>query len=276
MDIGQSRMRIHYCDYEVSEMDTSKIFRPGGSQDYLFLYFLTPMRIRFGQSVVVTKPGACILYSPNMCQDYQGIPKFRNSYIHFEAERGFAGSLSIPLNEVFYLKSGEKINQYIQKIHAEFLTRALYYEEQIDHLLNQMWIEISRQLHEERNLSEAETNLYKQFRKVRYEILSNCEKDWNVDNMSNLANMSKSQFYTYYKRFFHLSPKADLIHTRMEKARNLLTNEELSIAQAAQMCGFSNMSHFTRYFKNHTGCTPGVYRRTVFRQDSECQEINRQ
>ena len=51
----------------------------------------------------------------------------------------------------------------------------------------------------------------------------------------------------------------DLIEARIEKAKTLLTNEALQIQHVAEMCGFSNISHFTRYFKKQCGCTPREY-----------------
>lgn len=71
--------------------------------------------------------------------------------------------------------------------------------------------------------------------------------------------MEKSQFYHYYKLFFQSTPKSELLQARMEKARYLLTNEALQIQQVAQACGFTNMQHFSRYFKEWFHCSPREY-----------------
>lgn len=58
-------------------------------------------------------------------------------------------------------------------------------------------------------------------------------------------------------------PHADLLQIRMDKAKNLLTNEALTVQQIAQMCGFSDFSHFSRYFRKQAGCSPLQWRRKM-------------
>lgn len=88
-------------------------------------------------------------------------------------------------------------------------------------------------------------------------MLSHYEKEWTMEKLCERANMEKSQFYSYYKKFFSSTPHNDLIEVRLDKAKNLLTNQALSISQTAELCGFSNPSHFSRYFKS----TAAVHRR---------------
>jgi AraC-like DNA-binding protein len=71
--------------------------------------------------------------------------------------------------------------------------------------------------------------------------------------------MEKSQFYNYYVNFFKTTPKSDIINARIEKAKNLLTNQELKVNQVSEICGFKNISHFTRAFKKHTARSPRDY-----------------
>ncbi len=251
--------RLHYCDYDVSEAEGGRIYRPNGSGDYLFLYFTTPMKLYRQHRLELTKPGACILYTPDYFQHYEAVKEFKNSFLHFESDSDtFPSCYQLPENTVFYPHQTEWINHMIRRIQSEHLTRSLYYEEQIHTLFVQLFITLSRDLYQ--SAREPETaGLYQQFQKTRYTILSHCEQDWNSTSMAQLVNLSRSQFYSYYTRFFHRPPKADLIEARIEKAKTLLTNEALQIQHVAEMCGFSNISHFTRYFKKQCGCTPREY-----------------
>ncbi len=253
--------RLHYCDYDVSESNGSRIYRPNGSGDYLFLYFMTPMKLYKNHKLELTRPGACILYTPDFFQHYEAVREFKNSYLHFESDHpNFPSHYQIPENVVFYPHQTEGINQLIRQIQAEYLTRSSYYEEQISNLLCQLFITLSRDLRQ--STRETETaGLYQQFQKSRYTILSHCDQKWNSESMAALVNLSRSQFYSYYTHFFHRPPKSDLIEARIEKAKTLLTNEALQIQDVAEMCGFSNISHFTRYFKKQCGCTPREFGR---------------
>jgi AraC family transcriptional regulator len=48
---------------------------------------------------------------------------------------------------------------------------------------------------------------------------------------------------------------------RVERARDLLLNSPLALAQIAYDCGFADQSHFTRVFTAIVGVTPGAWRR---------------
>ena len=104
--------------------------------------------------------------------------------------------------------------------------------------------------------AEEPAGLYQEFQELRLAMLSHYEEEWTTENLCQMANMEKSQFYSYYKQFFSSTPHSDLIEVRLDKAKNLLTNQALSIGQTAEICGFSNLSHFSRYFKRHCGCSP--------------------
>jgi transcriptional regulator GlxA family with amidase domain len=71
--------------------------------------------------------------------------------------------------------------------------------------------------------------------------------------------MEKGQFYNCYTLFFKTTPKADIIGARIEKAKNLLTNQELKVHQVSEMCGFKNVCHFSRCFKKRTNFSPCEY-----------------
>jgi AraC family transcriptional regulator len=51
-----------------------------------------------------------------------------------------------------------------------------------------------------------------------------------------------------------------MIHCRMERAKYLLSRNNLSIAEVSQQVGFQNQGHFTHAFRKCTGTTPKMYR----------------
>ena len=50
---------------------------------------------------------------------------------------------------------------------------------------------------------------------------------------------------------------------RVDRARDLLGQSDLSIAQVAEMTGFTSQSHFTRAFRQYAGDTPSGWRHTI-------------
>jgi AraC family transcriptional regulator len=52
-------------------------------------------------------------------------------------------------------------------------------------------------------------------------------------------------------------------HLRIERAAHQLAGTELSLAEIALAAGFSDQSHFSNLFRNHTGLSPSKFRRVV-------------
>jgi AraC-like DNA-binding protein len=255
--------KIVYCGYNICNPNYDTISRPNGSGDYLFLLFTTPFYIRFGNETVTTKPNACLLYTPNASQHYQAVKKFQNSFIHFKADTSFFEKYKIPLNQIHYYENYSEINQLIKEVSIEYITKNIYYEQKLNTLMEQLFISISRQLHTVSLQHGNDLTLFEQFQQVRLQMLTNCETQWNIEQMCKLINLEKSQFFAYYSRFFNTTPKADLLNARIDKAKMLLTNEVLQIHQIAELCGFSSISHFTRYFKKTCGSAPSNYSKFI-------------
>lgn len=253
--------QIHYCEFARQNDDNDIIYRPYGSEDWLFLLFLSPMRIKFSDKhSEIAESGGCILYSPGAYQNYRAVSSFRNSYVHFAADTSPAEEYNIPVNRIFYPSSADTVNSRFKLLQEEYLVKGLYYDEMADILLRNLFITASRQIEKSYHPSDS---ILTQFQQARLTFLSRCEENWNIDKMCKLVNLGKSQFYQYYHDFFGTSPKDDLLSARIDRARNLLTNKAIQVQQASALCGFKSVCHFTRYFKAMCGYTPGEYRKKV-------------
>ena len=91
----------------------------------------------------------------------------------------------------------------------------------------------------------------------------------NVDRTPDLAEvaakvgLSRSRFFELFATCTGVAPKQYLDMLRMEAAIEALSRGGQSIAEIADACGYSAQSHFTRFFVQQIGITPGEYRRAA-------------
>jgi AraC family transcriptional regulator len=76
------------------------------------------------------------------------------------------------------------------------------------------------------------------------------------------AALSPYHFARAFKATTGLAPHQYVTMRRLERARNLITGTRVSVAEVAHAVGFSNLSHFRRMFRRHTGWSPADLRRT--------------
>lgn len=214
-----------------------------------------------GQHRVITKENACILYTPKFPQNYKAVRKFRNSYVHFNCEENPGVKFGIPVNEVFYPQNCDQIDKCIQLMQEEYISDRAFAGEQEYALLVQLMISTARELQKVDETREEWGGLYRNFEKLRLEMLSSYEKNWTIEMLCDRMNLEKSQLYHYYKMFFRSTPHGDLLQVRLDKAKNLLTNRALPAGRDWGTLWFGNYSHFSRCFRKYCGCAPREYRR---------------
>lgn len=264
-----THFQVNYCDYHHTNQDYDKINRPNGSGDFLFLHFMTPMKVYIGKEMEIAREGAFLLFQPGKPQIYQAVRRFTNSFIHFNfSGTDFCSQYQIPSSRIIYPGNPEELSKLFQQINTEYLEKQVFHEELISHLMSQLFFLFSRQMHQTLTLPSMDSDLQELFRKARIEILTHTEKDWTTETMAALTNMSVSQFYHYYRLFFQQSPKNELINARINRAKYLLRQENVSVNQTALLTGFHSLSHFSRLFQKTCGVSASEYRAERRRNDS--------
>jgi AraC family transcriptional regulator len=84
--------------------------------------------------------------------------------------------------------------------------------------------------------------------------------DFNLKAVAAAVDLSPFHFARAFKRETGLPPHRYLMERRVELARSLLADAEISLAQIALACGFAGQSHFTTAFRRCAGMTPGAWR----------------
>ncbi len=92
-------------------------------------------------------------------------------------------------------------------------------------------------------------------------IESNIEKPMTLEELASVANFSKFHFNRIFHSMVGETPFQFILRVRIERAATLIvTNKNESITEIALKCGFSDLSIFSRNFKNYFQLSASQYR----------------
>jgi AraC family transcriptional regulator len=104
------------------------------------------------------------------------------------------------------------------------------------------------------------TSLLKEIHEYIHEHLA---ENISLVDLAALAKMSTSHFGRLFKQSFEQSPYQYLTHCRIDKAKQLLAQTHIPIADIPQQLGFYDQSQFTNAFRKSVGTTPKKYRSSL-------------
>jgi transcriptional regulator GlxA family with amidase domain len=96
--------------------------------------------------------------------------------------------------------------------------------------------------------------------RVKDHIESNIDCTLSMPELAKLVGLSTSHFARCFRKSVGLPPHTYVKQRRVARARDLLSETKLPVAEIALVLGFSDQSHFTRRFREIMGLPPGAYR----------------
>jgi transcriptional regulator GlxA family with amidase domain len=86
---------------------------------------------------------------------------------------------------------------------------------------------------------------------------NNIEDPLTPDEISEIAQLSSRQLERLFAKYIGVSPKRYYLKLRLERARDLLRQTDLSVTDVCVACGFKSLSHFSKCYRNAYGISPG-------------------
>lgn len=83
---------------------------------------------------------------------------------------------------------------------------------------------------------------------------------WDVSQLSKKAHYSAPHLHRLCLKYYQRSPMQQVIHLRMQRARNLLLNTQWPISYIAHYVGYANVFTFSKRFKKSVGKPPREFR----------------
>ena len=92
-------------------------------------------------------------------------------------------------------------------------------------------------------------------------IRDNITEDLSLEALAAVANLSPSYFHKLFCNHFSMTPGDFVLQCRVSAAKSMLLDDELTLGEVAERCGFSSQSYFNYRFKAVVGATPLQYRK---------------
>lgn len=258
-------MHINNIGYNHSHDADFIIQRPTGSGDYLLLLLKTPAIFTLDGKDVVTDPNSFMVFREGTPQLYRAYgAQFSNDWFHFsisEDEMSFFEALDIPFDKVMPLDNLNDLSLIIKNMCYENYSSNLYKTDSVELYMKLFFIKLSEKIHSAQK--DSTSSYYNKMSILRSKIYNMPYNNWTIEGLAHELTMSQSYFQHLYKEIFGISVMNDVIQSRIEHSKYLLSTTDISITQIAEMCGYKCELHFMRQFKTRMNMTPSQYRKMV-------------
>jgi AraC family transcriptional regulator of arabinose operon len=262
-------MKINNIGYNHKHDADFFVLRPEGSGDNLLLLLKTPAVFVIDGKEQRTEKNSFILFGEGTPQNYRSDGgEFANDWFHFsysEEEKSLFEALEIPFDKVVEIGDLSILSLLIKNMSFENYSSNLYKTDSIELYLKLFFIKLSEKLHSEGEIKIS--SCYDKMSMLRAKIYSMPQNDWNIDGLAHELTMSRSHFEHTYKKIFGVSPMNEVINSRLEHAKFMLSTTDIPINLIAEICGYKSDIHFMRQFKSRLGVTPSAYRAEMQKQN---------
>lgn len=80
--------------------------------------------------------------------------------------------------------------------------------------------------------------------------------DTVIEDACRFSNISRYDICRLFKKYLGMTPRAYLAAIRCKEARTLLLSGKCNVTEAAQKCGYENLSYFTKVYTRYMGTLP--------------------
>ncbi|MFZ6051299.1 helix-turn-helix domain-containing protein [Halocola ammonii] len=216
----------------------------------------TLMRIDFPEAEIETPTQCTALVIDN---DYL-VKQLDNINASWKNESEHRSEWKIDPKELI-LKNNNAIAQISTRLLSVFTSDDPFKEYQIDVILRELVLNMLRL--QNLNVVRKEHKLLSNrspFHAVLNYISSQLSSDIRIEDLCRVACMSKSSFYRAFTEEYGVTPVQLILEERVNYAKQLLHNPELSVKEVAFASGFNDPNYFSRMFKKLTGKAPSEFR----------------
>ena len=226
-------------------------------QHYILIYTRTAALFRIDEKEFSVKKGTLLLISPDKKASYTGVWEgYCDDWINFCDPDNQLANFRIPLNKPISLQESIPVSAYLQLMVDAFRSGM----SQSDRVLSQLLVTLFTLIDDYLNSSLPQIAHYQKLLELREQIYEAPARPWSVQELAGEISLSPAYFQELYKKAFQVSCGADIIQSRIDQAKRLLAQSNLTMEEIADRCGYNSPVHFSRQFRKCTGVAPSKWR----------------
>ena len=234
--------------------------RPQGTKDWFFSYFHDRVTIKSSEGFSEHPAGSFIIWSDSDSHYYGSKERdWSHSWIHF-AGKGIMPIIlesGLETNKVMHLNSSDIITNTLSLIYNELTDYAEPDLSILQNLFHNFILRLSREA-KSRDIVQIPHRILN----IKNLLETYPSSRFTIADLAKKASMSAPHFCSEFKKCIGVSPIEYHIRIRLQQARYLLYDFNLSIAEIAERIGYCDIYQFSKQFKKHFGLSPSLLRST--------------
>ena len=234
--------RVHRCEYPCGRGSYGLIYALQGSAEYRFFT---------GERLTVCE-GEALLLCPDTAYSIVTEKEFKHYTVNFDIheEGSSLDALSAPYC-LLHKDHTEELGRIFKKLIGIYTLKKPGYKMQSVSCLYEL-LSVFFECLDHKN-----TSLYQRLLPAK-EYIERCfDQTVSLEHLAFLSSMSVTNFRREWKKIYKGSPLQFRDSIRLYYAEEYIKSGYYTISEIAQKCGFDDVSYFVRFFKKHTGVTPG-------------------
>ena len=243
------------------DMFSGIVDRPNPRSDWLFIYFHDRVCIKSSKGFFEHPAGSFIIWSDNDSHYYGSEDKeWSHSWMHFEGKAIIPIILESGLetNKVMHLNSSNIITNTLSLIYNELIDYPDPNSSILQNLFHNFIMRLSREV-----ANRGIIQIPKRILKIKNLLEGDPSSRFTIASLAKKVSMSIPHFCAEFKKYIGVSPIEYHIRIRLQQAKYLLYDFNLSIAEIAERLGYSDIYQFSKQFKKHFGSSPSSLRHST-------------
>lgn len=228
------------------------INRPNGYDCRLILFVKTEAVFTIKGADIIIQPNTFIMYDKFDAHRYRAYgSEYINDWIQADCSADQFGQIcGMPI----FIGDRVNIGSYMKLISDAFFRNC---RSACSMLIEAMLTEVGAII----DSAVSNSSRYREMLDLRHDIYTQPNAVRSIKTIAEKMHISESYLQELYKKTFGISIGADIIYGRIDTAKMLLLDTELTAAEVGYHCGYNSSVHFSRQFSKIVGTSPAEWRK---------------